>query len=237
MSLFGQQRTGLHDLFHRQRPTAWQKFVAQPCIFLARKLYTWRETILAHPLAEPISIVCISDTHNTSSTQPVLPNSDILIHAGDLTQSGSLSELLATVAWLHEQPHPIKIVVAGNHSQLLDESRDGQDTNGAAAQRAMVDWGDIIYLENSETTVVCPNGRRLRVYGSPLSQHHGNWAFQYPRIEDVWTRTVPDGIDVLVTHGPPPRAHLDLFKMGCVHLLTTEVMANSPSDTCFRTCS
>lgn len=217
MTLFGQQHTGLHDLLNRKRPTAWQQFLSQPWIFLAHKLYTWQETIPAQPLTQPVSIVCISDTHNS---QPSLPEGEILIHAGDLTQSGSLSELLASVSWLREQPHPIKIVVAGNHDQLLDPSRDSNHIGqaAAAAERAKIDWGDIIYLENSETTVVCANGRRLRIYGRPLSPRHGDWAFQYPRNQDVWTEMIPEGIDVLVTHGPP-RAHLDLLKLGCVHLL------------------
>lgn len=29
---------------------------------------------------------------------------------------------------------------------------------------------------------------------------------------------VPERVDILVTHGPP-RAHLDLLKLGCVHLI------------------
>ncbi|KAK3941338.1 Metallo-dependent phosphatase-like protein [Diplogelasinospora grovesii] len=219
MPLFAkqQQHTGLDALLYRPRPGIWQQFLAQPCIFLARKLYTWRRTVPAQPLVNPISVVCVSDTHNS---QPTLPEGDVLIHAGDLTQSGSLRELQATVSWLLAQPHPVKIVVAGNHDLLLDASRDDQEATGkkAASERKLIDWGDIIYLENAGTTVTCPNGRQLHVYGSPLSARHGNWAFQYSRSEDVWAGTVPRGIDVLVTHGPP-RAHLDLLRLGCEYLL------------------
>lgn len=215
MSLFGRQPTGLDALLDRPRASTWQQFLARPCIFLARKLYSWQETIPAHTIANPLSVVCISDTHNN---QPALPDGDILIHAGALTQSGSFKELLAAVAWLRSLPHATKIVVAGNHDQLLDESRDRRAAGQVAADRAMIDWGDIVYLENAETTVVCANGRRLRIYGSPLSPRHGSWAFQYPPAQDVWAGTVPEGIDVLITHGAPC-AHLDLMKMGCVHLL------------------
>ena len=49
MPLFTTQRsTGLDVLLHRPRPSAWQKFLAQPCSFLARKLYDYsqqRQTI------------------------------------------------------------------------------------------------------------------------------------------------------------------------------------------------
>jgi predicted phosphodiesterase len=214
MPIFGQYRSDLDELLHRRRPSLWQQFLAQPCIFLARKLYTWQQTIPAQPSINPVSIVCISDTHNY---QPRLPDGDILIHAGDMTQSGSLNELQATLAWLHTQSHPIKIIVAGNHDILLDASCD-DPAKQTASERATLDWGNIIYLENEETTVVCSNGRRFKVYGSPLSLQHGNWAFQYPRAKDVWAGTVPDRVDILVTHGPP-YAHLDLLNLGCVHLL------------------
>ncbi|KAH6856707.1 Metallo-dependent phosphatase-like protein [Chaetomium sp. MPI-CAGE-AT-0009] len=218
MSLFGKQHNNLHALLHRPRPSLWEQFLDRPCIFLARKLYTWRQAVPAQPLVNPVSVVCVSDTHNA---QPILPDGDVLIHAGDLTQSGSLRELQDAVNWLRAQSHPVKIVVAGNHDLLLDAGCDGQRgtaNENAAAERGAIDWGDIIYLQDAETTVTCTNGRRLRIYGSPRSPRHGNWAFQYPRAEDVWAGTVPQGIDVLVTHGPP-RAHLDLLRLGCEHLL------------------
>jgi predicted phosphodiesterase len=168
------------------------------------------------PLTSPVAIVCISDTHNT---QTVVPDGDILIHAGDLTQSGSFQELKDALHWLRALPHPIKMVIAGNHELLLDSVWD--DSSGRApTERAQLDWGDITYLENDEVTVSCPNGRQLRVYGSPYSTRHGNWAFQYPRDRDVWAGSVPNGIDVLITHGPP-LAHLDLLNFGCPHLLQT----------------
>jgi 3',5'-cyclic AMP phosphodiesterase CpdA len=60
-------------------------------------------------------IVCISDTHNQT---PKLPAGDILIHAGDLTNQGSESELKKTVEWLEKTDFEAKIVVAGIHAFL-----------------------------------------------------------------------------------------------------------------------
>ncbi|CAG7932937.1 unnamed protein product [Penicillium olsonii] len=206
----------LHELLHRKRPGLWQQFRSRPCVFLAQTLYSWHQPIPLMPLTNAVSIVCISDTHNN---QPSVPNGDILIHAGDLTQSGSFQELQNALAWLRSLPHPIKIAIAGNHELLLDSRYD--DTVGtSASDRPKLDWGDIIYLENEEVAVTCLNGRQLRVYGSPYSVRHGNWAFQYQLTQDIWTGSVPDGIDVLITHGPP-LAHLDLLKLGCPRLLQT----------------
>lgn len=47
---------------------------------------------------------------------------DLLIHAGDLTQSGSMEELDAQIEWLDRQPHRYKVVIAGNHELCLDLS-------------------------------------------------------------------------------------------------------------------
>lgn len=56
------------------------------------------------------------------------------------------------------------------------------------------------------------------MYGSPKTPKMGNWAFQYPRGENVWGNAIPDDTDVLVTHGPP-RAYLNLLNIGYDHLL------------------
>lgn len=220
--MFDRQSTGsgLESLLHRPRPSLWQKFRRDPWVFLARTIYEWRHIVPAQPLTGAVSVVCISDTHNS---QPDIPLGDILIHAGDLTQSGSFKELQAALDWLKSQPHPHKLVIAGNHDLLLDSSLDytatGQGAD-AAAQREQLDWGDMTYLQDSTTEITCPNGRRLRVYGSPKSSRHGNWAFQYPRAESgkTWQGTIPDDIDILITHGPP-RAHLDTLRLGCPALL------------------
>jgi len=50
----------------------------------------------------------------------------------------------------------------------------------------------------------------LRIYGSPWQPAFFDWAFNLPRcgpqLREVWSR-VPEGIDILVTHGPPHRVH------------------------------
>jgi len=134
-----------------------------------------------------------------------------LIHAGDLTQSGSLSELQKTLDWLNTFPHTHKVVVAGNHDLFLDKTT-------AAADHDALNWGSLIYLQDSSTSLTFPGGRTLKVYGSPWTRKQGNWAFQYPRGEDRWSNTIPDDTDVLVTHSPP-RFYLDLDGFGDENLL------------------
>jgi predicted phosphodiesterase len=63
-------------------------------------------------------IVCISDTHNQT---PRLPRGDVLIHAGDLTNQGSYSELKKTVQWIEKQDFEAKILIAGTYVHRGDE--------------------------------------------------------------------------------------------------------------------
>ena len=59
--------------------------------------------------------VCISDTHGYMPSEAgfKLPAGDVLIHAGDLTNKGSLAELRRTMDWIVKADFEIKIIVAG----------------------------------------------------------------------------------------------------------------------------
>ena len=242
--MFGRSpNNSLHDLLHRPRLSSWERFWRAPVVFLAQKLYLWRLNQISDDkpqAANAVSVVCISDTHNN---QPQLPVGDILIHAGDLTQSGTFEELQAALNWIQSQSHPHKIVIAGNHDVLLDSTLDqGKSSSTTTPQasnatlRARLNWGDIIYLENTSTTIQVtisspdhPSGdtittnnttsRTLKIFGSPHSPKQGNWAFQYPRSHNIWKdMPIPPDTDILITHCPP-RCHLDLLSLGCIHLL------------------
>lgn len=62
-----------------------------------------------------LRFVCISDTHNDDCGKQI-PDGDVLIHAGDLTDFGSTEELQAALDWIIPLPHKIKVIVAGRHS-------------------------------------------------------------------------------------------------------------------------
>ena len=64
-------------------------------------------------------IVCVSDTHGYGPQDGVfkLPKGDVLIHAGDLSNQGSMSELRRSVEWIQMADFEVKIVIAGLLSQ------------------------------------------------------------------------------------------------------------------------
>lgn len=146
--------------------------------------------------AIPITVVCISDTHGT---QPPLPDGDLLLHAGDLTEWATFRELHAQLTWLAQQPHKYK-VIAGNHDLLLDPDfqrhhpeRWQQVLGSAIASREDrpkvadgLDWGSIAYVQNTSTSLTFGNdGRTINIFGSPLTPQYGLSAFQYLGGNDV----------------------------------------------------
>ena len=66
------------------------------------------------PAMRKTRFVCISDTHNAAPGGGFkLPKGDVLIHAGDMTNQGSYSELQKTIKWIEEADFEAKIVIAG----------------------------------------------------------------------------------------------------------------------------
>ncbi|CEF63865.1 Calcineurin-like phosphoesterase domain, apaH type-containing protein [Strongyloides ratti] len=72
-----------------------------------------------------IRVVCISDTHNKlSDISSCIPPGDILIHAGDFTNFGSIEEIKKFNNDLANLPHTYKIVIAGNHELGFEDNED-----------------------------------------------------------------------------------------------------------------
>lgn len=61
-----------------------------------------------------MKVVLISDTHNQHERLN-LPPGDIIIHAGDITGSGTPRETLNFFQWFSSLPYTNKVFIAGNH--------------------------------------------------------------------------------------------------------------------------
>jgi predicted phosphodiesterase len=214
-------------------PPSSTVFLASPLIYLLRPVYSLLNALRPKPVARlpsqtPIRVVCLSDTHNLHHTLQdnlSVPDGDLLIHAGDLTNGGSVAELQAAIDWLNSLPHPYKVVIAGNHDTYLDKSirhlLPEKDREGS------LNWRSIHYLENS-SVILTINGRTLTLHGIPQvpcldpspESHH---AFQYPaESSHAPFPPAPSSTDILISHSPP-QFHQDLFPycLGCPWLLQT----------------
>ncbi|MCJ1449915.1 hypothetical protein MMC28_000243 [Mycoblastus sanguinarius] len=201
--------------------TIFYRILSSPLKFLAQTIYALILFLRGSASPKPppssrIRLVCISDTHTLKP--PYLPPGDVLIHAGDLTNAGTVDDIQDQVDWLSSLPYEYKIVIAGNHDSYFDpRSRRKED------ESKTMRWGTVHYLQHSSIRLsfVRQDNRQLNFYGAPQIPQCGgeDFAFQYKHSDNAWSGTIPKETDVLITH-TPPRHHLDLpLGLGCGFLL------------------
>ncbi|EGE84739.1 phosphoric ester hydrolase [Blastomyces dermatitidis ATCC 18188] len=204
-------------------PPLLTRLLSSPILFLLRPLHTLLLNLRPAPRTRtpsqrPIRVVCISDTHDHHLLG--VPDGDLLIHAGDLTNSGARADIQAAVDWLKTLPHTEKVVVAGNHDGWLDEEVRGiiVACNAEDGDGQGIDWGSIHYLQNSsvtltfpfptptstahdtagKSTTISPSSRTLTIHGAPQIPQldpspDSIHAFQYPPTTTTTTTTPGDG--------------------------------------------
>ncbi|MBX9725258.1 MAG: metallophosphatase domain-containing protein [Candidatus Obscuribacterales bacterium] len=155
-----------------------------------------------------MKVVAVSDIHMRNIETPP---ADLLLVAGDMTFRGDKEELDWYEDWLSSQPQRHKVWIAGNHELGIERfptwaSRIAKNSNS-------------IYLEDSGVEI-----EGLSLWGSPMTPWFRNWAFNRHRGEEIKThwRMIPEGTDILMTHGPP-FGYMDLSRegehVGCEDLL------------------
>ncbi len=140
---------------------------------------------------DTLQIDCISDTH-TKHGKLKLPGGDILIHSGDFSSRGEMSETVAFLNWFSDQDYSHLVLIAGNHDFIAEKQ-----------PRWMVEEcknRNIIYLNDSGCEI-----EGIKFWGSPVQPWFYDWAFNRTRgteIKKHWD-LIPEDTEVLITHGPP----------------------------------
>ena len=136
-----------------------------------------------------------------------VPDGDVLIHCGDMSNVGKARELKLVNEWLGSLPHKTKIAIAGNHDVGLDIKQydelwkrfHASNKEDPVENRKIMSSVTMLYDE--AITLDCG----LKIYGSPYSPEFCNWAFSLKTTQDkidCWSK-IPDDTDILITHGPP----------------------------------
>lgn len=149
-----------------------------------------------------VKIWFISDTHTMHEQLEIPTDIDWVIHCGDEANSKdplrNYQESIRFFEWYDALDIPIKIFVPGNHSTAI--------YNNLLDPKEL--FPNIITLIHEEIQI-----GPYKIFGSPYTPAYGqSWAYMKKRnrMEMVW-RTLPDEIDILLTHGPP-KTVLDLTK-------------------------
>ena len=141
-----------------------------------------------------MKIFAISDTHGRHEQVQIPEGTDMLIHAGDFSNVKSPAmnhnEVNLFLIWLEKQPVKYKVIIAGNH----DTSIESRFINKEDFKER-----GIIYLEHELVEI-----EGIKIFGSPYTPEFCNWAFNRSRnkLGQIW-ESIPDDIDILITHGPP----------------------------------
>lgn len=141
-----------------------------------------------------MKIIAISDTHGQHQKVKI-PEGDLLIHAGDISEYGTENEVHDFLRWFAKQPCTYKVFIAGNHD-LFFEQANAKKYKIFADLKAQ----NVFYLQNSGIEL---NG--LKIWGSPVTPYFLGMAFNKQRGEEIkktWNR-IPMDTDILITHGPP----------------------------------
>lgn len=146
-------------------------------------------------------IVCTSDTHFPFG-RDLIPDGDVLIHAGDLMYRGDPGEWDSRLESFQMQPHKQKIYVPGNHDYYPFHYR------GIARSTLRRDAG--VKLDDGNDGVVSlGKGSGLNMLAIPYITGLPGWAYN---VEEDWLTGWLRRIDmsfitpnVVVSHSPPWR--------------------------------
>lgn len=133
----------------------------------------------------------ISDTHGQHEQIESIPQVPVLIHCGDFTSRGKMSEFVSFAKWFGSLPHLYKLAVPGNHDFCCqyhpDECKEIAKENN-------------FFLGIDESFSLF--GKKL--YFCPWTTYFGGWAFNATEEElaQIFGK-IPEDTEVLVTHGPP----------------------------------
>ena len=154
------------------------------------------------------NVVVISDTHGRHKYIDMPLSGDLIIHAGDSTSMGELSEIETFLQWFGSLEYEMKVLISGNHDFGFE--RFPNET------KKLCDQYGVILLNDSEVIF-----KGVKIWGSPVQPEFGNWAFNRARTKETscdfgqksytnrnsfigthWDK-IPHDVDILITHGPP----------------------------------
>ena len=162
-----------------------------------------------------MKILFLSDTHEQHERLINLPEADLIIHGGDMTDRGKDLEIQEFIDWFSRLNYQYKIFIAGNHDYFFEDQPQRVIQNSLPK--------NMFYLCDSGIEI-----EGIKFWGSPVIPKvslFNPWAFEKNRGSEInlhWKK-IPLDTNILITH-TPPYGKLDKVQdnyMGCKDLLKT----------------
>lgn len=140
-------------------------------------------------MSKEVIIVAMSDSHGNHEDVDI-PECDILIHAGDISNFNRAEHYESFFPWFSSRPAKHKLFIGGNHDDILDSE---------AKQMLLNRFPELTYLEGKLVEI---NG--LRIWGSAIQPRPFQMAFcrEHQARVEAWKR-MPKDVDIVVSHCPP----------------------------------
>lgn len=154
-----------------------------------------------------LKCIAISDSHSHDLTKVLAGvTADILFIAGDWSYKATFQEVANFKQELKDiRPQFREIVwINGNHELGMESF--------PFMSEEVAKYSNTTYLEDSGISLLRETGHGdvslrehvIKIWGSPATPWFGGWAYNYqrgPEIAQVW-ESIPEGLDILMTHGP-----------------------------------
>jgi Icc-related predicted phosphoesterase len=145
----------------------------------------------------------ISDTHTKhDKLNGFLPGGDILLHCGDLTSRGYITEVENFMVWYDKiNNYDHKVFIAGNHDFGFQD--ENEKLRGLLTGFKTIEYlqDELLALGEGEQEYI----DMIKIWGTPWQPEFHSWAFNLPRgekLKEKWDM-IPLNTDILITHGPP----------------------------------
>jgi len=149
-------------------------------------------------------IICaISDLHGYLPKD--LPESDLLLIAGDIMPLRFQSNMARSKEWLEkefkqwckdQETYEI-VLVGGNHDFYFE--REPIDT-----KVIFNDYGPWFHYLHNETEIINIEGEQIKIFGTPYCHQFGDWAFmdEDDKLREYFAEC-PDEVDIILSHDAP----------------------------------
>ena len=166
-----------------------------------------------------MKIAAISDLHGNLPDYN-FEGVELLLICGDISPLNIQFNMPAMMRWLAddfnewclERNVPKVIFIAGNHDIFLER-------NDKWVHEAFSKSFDITYLKNEIYDYISEQDSKVyRIFGTPYCKQFGNWAFMRDSetLKEKFV-TIPDNVDILISHDAPRIANLGYILEGPWH--------------------